>query len=261
MLHRMSITESHEHAIDSHERVIQDAVARLSADALATQFAKERLLVLDPLPRSLVNEMVDEARPLAKGARRTYVPFVRKGGAVGHARIRQRAPALHALQRSPSLLSLFQRIAGPELEHRRPDDPHASAIYVYARRGDHVGWHYDDCGCEPQASFTVIMGLVDNSSSRLDIELFRSGKTRRPERRAIATGAGSMVFFCGSEAYHRVTALRSGEERISFSFVYVKNGHHPRGVAAWRQTAINTFLYFGVAQSWSTRGSQRRAIG
>ena len=92
---------------------------------------------------------------------------------------------------------MCQQIAGPELEHRRADDPHAFALYVYDRAGDHVGWHRDDCGCVPEASFTAILGLVNRSRSCLEFELWKDAKDRRPERRAIATEPGTFVFFCG----------------------------------------------------------------
>ncbi len=228
------------------EDVLRESIARLDPAALAARFREEHLLVLDFLPPDLVHAMVREASSHAPRAHRRRVPFVRKGGAIAHRAITDSAPTLRALQRSRALLALFQSIAGPELELRRDDDPHASALYVYRRRGDHVGWHFDDCGCEKEASFTVILGLVDRSSSRLDFELFREHPSRAPVRRSIATGPGTLVFFCGSNAYHRVTPLRRGEERISFSFVYVKKGHQPSGLDRVRQRAIDTFLYFGL---------------
>jgi hypothetical protein len=229
------------------EDTIRDFIASLDEKALAREYAeRDRVLVLPKaLPRALVREMIDEARALGAGARRTYVPFVRRGGAVPHDHITARAPALHALHQSPSLLALFQRIAGPALEHRRQGDPHASALYYYAKRGDGVGWHFDDCGCTPEASFTVIVGLVSDTRSRLEFDLFHDDEARR-ERLAVITDPGRIVFFCGSRARHRVTRLRRGEERTAFSFVYVKQGHQPTGLDRVRQKAIDTFLYFGL---------------
>jgi hypothetical protein len=179
------------------------------------------------------------------------VPFVRKAGAVGHRVLRERAPALTALARSPSLRRLCERVVGGALEHRREDDPHASALYVYNTRGDHVGWHYDDCGCHAEASFTIIAGVVDRSRSRLEVEVGRDparGRTPRGRRdvRSIPTAPGTLAFFTGSRAYHRITPLRAGEERISFSFVYVRPGKHPRGRDLAWQRAIDSLLYFGV---------------
>jgi hypothetical protein len=189
--------------------------------------------------------MAAEARALAPAPRRDFVPWVSKAEAVGHHDIVARAPALHALHRSPAMMALAARLTGVTLEHRLPGDPHASGLYLYNREGDHVGWHYDDCGCVPDASFTVIAGVIDESRSRLEIELHKKTPGRAPERRSIATPPGTVAFFRGSSVYHRVTPLTRGEERISFSFVYVREGLHPKGFDRIWQTGIDTLLYFG----------------
>jgi hypothetical protein len=229
------------------ELALQEAVARLDAAALARVYAEDDGLVVLPdlIPPALVAEMAAEARGLARGARRVVVPWVRKAEAVGHHDIEAGAPALSALHRSPALKALAARLTGVSLEHRLPGDPHASGLYLYNRPGDHVGWHYDDCGCVPDASFTVIAGVVDESRSRLEVELHRKIPGRAPERRSIATRPGTVVFFRGSSIYHRVTPLARGEERISFSYVYVKEGSHPKGFDRIWQTGIDTLLYFG----------------
>jgi hypothetical protein len=232
--------------VDPYEAALRRVVAGLDVEALLRQYREnDSVLVLpDFLPPALVKEMTAESRRLKPGLRRTHLPLVRKGGAISHFQIREAAPALSSLRRSEALLDLFQRIAGPELERRLDDDPHAQALYVYDRWRDHVGWHFDDCGCEKEASFTVILGLVDQSSSKLEFELFHD----QPQRRrvlSLATRPGTLAFFCGSRAHHRVTRLGLGEERISFSWVYVKRGFHPKGFDKLWQTGINTFLYFG----------------
>lgn len=225
------------------------------------------LLVLpDVIPAVHVAAMQDEARALQPLSRRTFAPFIRKAEAICHFDIAARAPSLHALHQSPALMAFCTRIAGLELVHRAADDPHASGLYVYNRPRDHVGWHYDDCGCEPAASFTVIAGILDDSSSRLEVELHRKDKNhdrarapndpqKDPVRRSIATRPGSLVFFRGSSVFHRVTPLAADEQRVSFSFVYVKKGFHPKGFDRLWQSTIDTLLYFG----W--RGVPRRRRG
>ncbi len=217
---------------DPREEALRSSIARLDVPALATRFhAEDGLVVLpDLVPPHVVAELAAEARRLAPGARRTFAPFVRRAAAVGHYDIRSRAPALHALHLSPSLLALAQRLAGAALEHRRHDDAHASGLYVYDRRGDHVGWHYDDCGCVPDASFTVTLGVIDDSSSRLEVELHTRTPGRRPERRAIATSPGTLVFFRGSSVYHRVTPLGAGQQRILVLVRVREGGAPPEGL-------------------------------
>lgn len=233
---------------DPRERQLRDAIAGLDVEALARRYqADGGVIVLPPLvPAPLLGEMIDEARRLAADARRMHVPLVRKARAVPHQHIARAAPALHALQQSPSLLALLQRIAGRDLERARDSDPQASALYAYRDAGDHVGWHRDDCGCEPEASFTALLGLASRGSSRLQIDLHHDEPGARPVVRSIATTPGTFLFFRGSSTYHRITPLARGDERISYSMVFVKKGHHPKGFDAVYQTMINTFLYFGV---------------
>jgi hypothetical protein len=234
-------------AAGPREAALREAIARLDVAALARAYAEDDGLVVLPdlIPPTLVAEMAAEARALAPGARRTFVPWFRKAEAVGHHAIKARAPALQALHRSPSLMALATRLAGVPLEHRRPNDAHASGLYLYNRPGDYVGWHYDDCGCVLDASFTVIAGVVDESRSRLEVELHKKTAGRASEHRSIATRPGTLAFFRGSSVYHRVTPIGPGEERISFSFVYVREGLHPKGFDRIWQTGIDTLLYFG----------------
>src|SRR5262249_41788054 len=157
-----------------------------------------------------------------------------------------RAPTLFAVQGSLALRLFFQRIVdGPRLDPRKPDDPHASAIYTYTQPGDFIKWHYDDCGCEPQAAFSIIAGLIDHSSSVLETVMYTKTPGRTPMRRLIQTKPGMFVFFCGSQVWHRVTPLGRGEERATFSYVYVRDGIYPSGWEKVYLDAMNTLLYFG----------------
>lgn len=240
--------------VDPPEAALRGVLAGLDVEALARRFREDDGLIVLPhlVPPALIDAMESEARRLLPRARRTFVPFVRKAEAVGHFDIAERAPTLHALHQSPSLLAFCQRIAGPELEHRKPNDPHASGLYLYNRRGDHVGWHFDDCGCEAAASFTVLASVANASATRLDVELHRKTPGRPTERRSIDTAPGTLTFLRGSSVYHRVAPIRGGQERLSFSFVYVKKGFHPKGFDRLWQSTLDTLLYFG----W--RGVPRR---
>src|SRR5262249_25265228 len=73
-----------------------------------------------------------------------------------------------------------------------------------------------------------------SSSPRIDslhqVQLFREHRARPMRELAIAMRPGSLVFFCGSKAFHRVTPLGAGEERITYSFAYVRQGKRLRGM-------------------------------
>jgi hypothetical protein len=240
--------------VEPVERALRELAASLDVDELTRRFREDDLLILpDFIPAPLLEQIVAETRGVMPKARRSHLPFVRKGGAVSHPTITAECPALYALQASPALRAVFQRVAGVALEQRKQDDPHASAIYTYTEPGDHIRWHYDDCGCEPQAAYSIILGLIDRSSC--DLELVTGLKTpgRTQVRRLLRVTPGMLVFFCGTNVWHRVTPLGRSEERATFSWVYVTEGHHPHGLDKLYLEAMNTLLYFGPSRLFKRR--------
>lgn len=232
----------------TREDIIRELVESFDEDAMARAYRDDDGVVLLPrlLPEPLLGEMIAEARALSKRAVRKRVPFLRKAGAVHHAAIAREAPALTALHRSPSLMAMFERVTGVPLEHRDPNEAHQSALYTYTRPGDWMEWHYDECGCPPDDSFSTIIGLVDDSSSRLEIETKRDRPDEKPLRKSIHTVPGTFAFFCGTRAYHRVTPLGEGEERITFAFTYIRRGKSTRGIYDVRMRLGNALVYFGL---------------
>ncbi len=228
------------------EGALRGFAARLDDGELARRYHEDGGLLVLPglLPEALVAAMVVEARHLAPGAVRKWVPGVRKAGALSHPAIVAGAPTMHALHRSPALLALFERVTGIPLEHRAPGEAHASALYTYTERGDGMAWHHDECGCAPGDSFSTVVGLVEESSSRLEIET--QGVGGEPVRRSLRTVPGTFAFFCGTRALHRVTPLGAGEERITFAFTYIRRGRKPGGVYNVRMKLGNALVYFGL---------------
>ncbi len=230
------------------EAQLEKLVAGFDETEMARRYRDDDgLIVLPaPLPRPLVDTMASEARALLPHAVRKRVPFLRKAGAISHPSIVARAPTMHALHRSTALLRLFERVTGVELEHRDPREAHQSALYTYTERGDWMDWHYDECGCPPEDSFSTIIGIIDNSSSRLEIETKRERDGVAPLRRSIQTAPGTFAFFCGSRAYHRVTPLGANEERVTFAFTYIRKGRRTRGLYDVRMRLGNALVYFGL---------------
>jgi hypothetical protein len=226
------------------ERAIADFAADLDVEELASRYRDDDGFVVLPrlLPAGLVGEMASEARRLLPRAVRKRALFVRKGGAISHPTIVAEAPALHALHRSPALLALFSRVAGVPLEHRDPAETHASALYVYTKRGDWLNWHYDECGLPPGESFSTIVGLIDDSSSRLEVETRRGRQDCEPLRRSLQTVPGTFAFLCGTRAYHRVTPLGENEARVTFAFTYVRQGRRPGGIYKLRLRLGNALV-------------------
>jgi hypothetical protein len=227
--------------VRDREDILRELVSTFDEGAMARAYRDDDGVLTLPslLPEPLLGEMVAEGRALAARAVRKKVPFLRTAGAVHHAAIEREAPALTAVHRSPSLMGMFERVTGVPLEHRDPKEAHQSALYTYTRAGDWMDWHYDECGCPPNDSFSTIIGLVDNSSSRLEV---KTGSVQR----SIHTVPGTFAFFCGTRAHHRVTPLAEGEERITFAFTYIRRGKSTRGIYNVRMKLGNALVYFGL---------------
>ncbi|MFP3617157.1 2OG-Fe(II) oxygenase, partial [Paraburkholderia sp. SIMBA_050] len=70
----------------------------------------------------------------------------------------------------------LEKITGDKLMVSPENDPHAYALYYYTKPGDHIGWHYDTSYYDGRR-YTLLIGVIDESSCRLDYELH----TRNPD--------------------------------------------------------------------------------
>ncbi len=188
---------------------------------------------------------------------RNYLPGHKQGGSVSRHAIDQLAPAIAQLYRQPALMDWLARLAGDTLQASPAEDPHAYALYFYTRAGDHIGWHYDTSYYAGRR-YTLLLGVIDESSCRLDYELH----TRNP---GIANVAGSLrippgglVFFDGDALRHRITPISEGERRVSLTFEYVTDAR----MSPWWRLISNmkdSFGYFGFRQVFKRR--TRRSPG
>jgi hypothetical protein len=184
---------------------------------------------------------------------RSWVPFYKKGGSVSFFTLRERAPAMVALYRSPALRGFLEQLVGRPLHLCPDDDPHSCALFLYDRRGDHVGFHYDSCHYEKGVVYTVLVGLVDRSSMKLVCRLYNDKKDRPTQEIDLRTSPGSLVFYNGCSVYHGTSRLGRAEERVVFSMEYLIRPYmHPaRRLFANVDHAIR---YFGVS---GFRGASR----
>lgn len=235
---------------------LRRAVDALDLEAVTLAYREQGELVALPrwLPPEVLDPVVAEARALLPRAQRSYLPFHKKGGSLSAYALRDRAPSVHALYRSPALLELVATLAGTPLGLCPDDDPHACALYCYTEPGDHVGWHYDTSYYRG-ARYTVLIGLVDRSDSRLECQLH----TREPGRAvvdlALRTEPGTLVAFHGDLVRHRITPLGRGMERVVLSLEYVADptmGRFQRFVSNMK----DAIAYFGFRAVW--RGRRHR---
>ena len=194
---------------------------------------------------------------LQASVNRNYLPGHKQGGSVGRHVIDERAPCIAELYRSRALIEVLEGIAGERLLPSPPDDPHAYALYFYTRAGDHIGWHYDTSYYVGRR-YTVLIGVIDRSSCRLDYELHTREKGVAVVPGSIQIPPGGLVFFNGDALRHRITPLREGEMRVSLTFEYVTDARMHRG---WRliSNMKDAFGYFGFRQVFARRARRPRS--
>jgi hypothetical protein len=205
------------------------------------------------LPPEVTAELVAAVSAVGGAVNRNYLPGHKQGGSVSRHTIDELAPFIAELYRSAALIKWLEELSGERLLPSPREDPHAYALYFYTRAGDHIGWHYDTSYYRGRR-FTLLLGVIDDSSCRMDYELH----TRDP---GIATVAGSvryppggLVFFDGDKLRHRITPLANGERRVSLTFEYVTD---PSMHSWWRliSNIKDAVAYFGLRQVF------RRATG
>jgi len=187
---------------------------------------------------------------------RNYLPGHKQGGSVGRHVIDEHAPFIAELYRSRALIDVLEGVAGERLLPSPPDDPHAYALYFYTRPGDHIGWHYDTSYYVGRR-YTVLFGVIDQSSCRLDYELHTREQGVAVVPGSIQIPPGGLVFFDGDALRHRITPLREGEIRVSLTFEYVTDGRMRRG----RRLISNlkdALGYFGFRQVFARRARAGR---
>ncbi len=240
------------------ERLLDARLRALDARALRAEFVRQGsfLYVPDFLPPQLTARAiaaVGEVAAVEGTVNRNYLPRHKQGGSVSRHTLDALAPDIGALYRAPALRDWLGELAGERLELSPPEDAHAYALYFYTRAGDHIGWHYDTSYYRGRR-YTLLLGVIDESSCRLEYELH----TREPRVPTVSGSIqyppGALVFFDGDKLKHRITPAREGERRVSLTFEYVTD---PRMSPWWR--LISNFkdavAYFGLRQVFRGRGA------
>jgi hypothetical protein len=236
--------------------VLVAALAGLDMAALKQcyQAQDEFLFVANFLPKSMLKAIQARLPALEEMVHRNYIPRHKKGGSVSRYLLHESAPEIAALYSDPAFVGWLQRLCDADLLPCPAQDPHAYALYYYTEPGDHIGYHYDTSYYRGKR-YTVLIGVVDDSSSRLEYQLYRDDPQRATEQGGIALNPGGLVVFNGDKLYHRITTLGKNEIRIVLTLEYVTNtGMHP-----WQRFVSNmkdAIAYFGFRQVF--RGSARR---
>jgi hypothetical protein len=224
------------------------SLQQLTLPALRRQFlAQGRFLYLPEfLPRELTAQLAAALTAVTPAVNRNYLPGHKQGGSVSRHSIDALAPSIAELYRSAALLAWLSALCEEALQVSPADDPHAYALYFYTQPGDHIGWHYDTCYYAGRR-YTALLGVVEESSCRLDYQLHTRTRGATPVHGSLQLPPGGLVFFDGDALRHRISPLASGERRVSLTFEYLTDA---RMHSLWRfvSRTKDALAYFGFRQ-------------
>lgn len=229
------------------------ALEKVDVAALRRQFIdqNEVIAVEDFLPAECLQDLLAALPALEPRVHRNFIPKHKKGGSVSRYTLDGSAPAFAELYRMPALLQFLGQLTGQKLMYCPPDDAHTYALYYYTEAGDHIGWHYDTSYYRG-SRYTILFGLVDQSSCKLEYELYKDDPQRESRLISVSLKPGMLVVFNGDKLWHRVTPLAVGERRIVLTLEYVTStAMHPfRRFVSNMKDAI---AYFGFKQVFKAR--------
>jgi phosphatidylglycerophosphate synthase len=230
------------------EATLYASLAGRDQDVLRGQYREQGSFLYLPrfLPEEFTARLVAAVDSVTPVVNRNFLPGHKQGGSVSRHRIDELAPFIAQLYRSPALLSWLSALSGDRLQLSPADDPHAYALYFYSRPGDHIGWHYDTSYYSGRR-YTLLLGVVDRSTCRLDYELHTREPGRTAQSGSLQLAPGGLAFFDGDKLRHRITPLGAGEFRVSLTFEYVTSQH----MSPWWRFVSNmkdAVAYFGFRQ-------------
>lgn len=240
------------------EQSISAVLRDLDVAAVRDTFRRQNeFVVLERwLPASLIARLVEEVEAARPWIHRNYIPRHKKGGSVSYYTLRAQAPWILALYRSPAFLDFVRAVTGAPVQPCPENDPHACALYFYTEPGDHIGFHFDTSYYKG-GRYTILVGLIERSSSRLVAQPFKRLRDREPLELRLATEPGTLVLFNGDNLWHAITPLGEGEERVSLTLEYVTDP----GMTPFMRLFSNlkdSFAYFGVRSVFG-RAARRSA--
>jgi hypothetical protein len=223
-------------------------LARVPLEELRREYAGQGafLFIEDFLPPEITAQLIAAVTAVQTSVNRNYLPGHKQGGSVSRHTIDKLAPFIAELYRSAALTEWLGQVCGERLQYSPADDPHAYALYFYTREGDHIGWHYDTSYYAGRR-YTLLLGVIEESSCRLDYELHTREKGATVVPGSLKIPPGGLVFFDGDALRHRISPLSAGEMRVSLTFEYVTD---PRMHPWWRliSNMKDAVAYFGFRQ-------------
>ena len=233
---------------DTEFASLEQKLASLDQAAIRDSFhaANEFLQIEDFLPTDLTQSFVADLHRLEDAVHRNFIPKHKKGGSVSRFDLDKRANRFGELYKYQPLNEFFSFLAGKPLLQCPEEDPHTYALYYYTEPGDHIGYHYDTSYYKG-ARYTVLLGLIDNSSCELECQLYKDDPSKPTETLAVKLSPGKLVFFNGDKLYHRITPLQENEQRIVLTLEYLTSGNM-NPLLRFVSNMKDSIAYFGFKQ-------------
>lgn len=213
--------------------------------------ANEFIQIPNFLPTEITRSLISELDALDGAVYRSFIPGHKKGGSIGRHDLEVLAPIFGELYNQQPLIDFFSSLTQTPLVRCPSSDPHAYALYYYTEEGDHIGYHYDRSYYKG-ARYTVLIGLVDNSSCKLECHLYKNDNSRQTEVIEVKLKPGMLVFFNGDRLYHRITPLAENERRIALTFEYLTT-EKINPLLRFISNLKDSIAYFGFKQVFRTK--------
>ena len=231
---------------------IDKAIAAVDYQKFQAEFQaqNEFLVVENFLPNSIIEKFLALLPSLQPAINRNYIPNHKKGGSISRYSLDSLAPIFGEFYQLNVFFEFLNKITAEKLLPCPNADPHTYALYYYTEPGDHIQYHYDTSYYRGKR-YTVLLGLVDNSSSKLEYQLYKD-IPRETQTLSRSLTPGTRLLFNGDKLYHRVTPLGENEQRIVLTLEYVTDtnmGMLKRFVSNMKD-AIAYFGFRQVFRSW-----------
>lgn len=235
---------SPEHMQEAFNKSIQQRdVANIKAEFLAQD---EAIFIDQFLPDTLLNALTNTLPNLKDKIHRNFIPGHKKGGSISRFDLDQSAPEFRSLYACEALWTFLEKLCDRKLLPCPADDPHTYALYYYTEAGDHIGYHFDTSYYK-DSRYTLLFGLEDNSSCRLECQLYKNNPDRETQQLDVHIKPGTLVFFNGDKLWHRVTPLGDDERRVVLTMEYLTSSEMSR-FGRFVSNMKDSIAYFGFKQ-------------
>jgi len=234
------------------------SLQRIDLDAARRKYyEQDEFIVLENLvPREVIDLWELELEALKPQIHRNFIPKHKKGGSVDYGTVAQLAPSMTSVYHSAALQKALSQIADASMKECPESDPHRCALYAYTEAGDHIGFHYDTSYYKDRR-WTVLVGFIDESSSKLVCHLHTRNKGHAVEKLELKIKPGTVVLFNGDKVWHAVTPTAEGERRFIISMQYVTNGEM-NPFMRFVSNMKDSIAYFGLKKVFLGGGQRQQ---